>query len=196
MRRRELIAIAGTALVACPLVARAQQQARSARLGYLGFGSRADAVSVARVEALRAGLRDLGYVEGTNLVIEFRWSDTVEQLHEAAAELVRMKVDIIFSPSSTESEVARRATNTIPIVFATHSDPVGVGHVTSLARPGGNITGLSAVSPELTAKQLEILKQPCRARRGSASSTRPPHPHTGPSLKPPRLPEGNSIFSF
>jgi len=158
MRRRELIAIAGTGLVAWPLVARAQQQARSARLGYLGFGSRADAVSVARVEALRAGLRDLGYVEGTNLIIEFRWSDTVEQLHEAAAELVRMKVDIIFSPSSTESEVARRATNTIPIVFATHSDPVGVGHVASLARPGGNITGLSALSPELTAKQLEILK--------------------------------------
>ena len=156
MRRRALIALAGTGLLAWPFVARAQQQARVARLGYLGFGN--PAAWAIRVEALRAGLRDLGYVEGKNLVIEFRWSDTVEQLHEAAAELVRMKVDIIFSPSSTESEQARRATNTIPIVFATHADPVGVGHVTSLARPGGNITGLSALSLETTAKQLEILK--------------------------------------
>ena len=158
MRRRELIAIAGTGLVAWPLVARAQQQARIARLGYLGFGSPANAATLVRVEALRAGLRDLGYVEGKNLVIEFRWSDTVEQLHEAAAELVRMKVDVIFSNSSTETEVARRATNTIPIVFATHFDPVSVGHVASLARPGGNITGVSALGTELTAKQLEILK--------------------------------------
>src|SRR5881227_506530 len=94
MRRRELIAIAGTGLVAWPLVARAQQQVRIARLGYLGFGSPANAATVIRVEALRAGLRDLGYVEGKNLVIEFRWSDTVEQLREGAAELVHMKVDI------------------------------------------------------------------------------------------------------
>ena len=94
MRRRELIAIAGTGLVAWPLVAGAQQQARTARLGYLGFGSPTNAVAVDRVEALRAGLRDLGYVEGKNLVTEFRWSDTVEQLHEAAAELVRLKVDM------------------------------------------------------------------------------------------------------
>jgi putative ABC transport system substrate-binding protein len=113
---------------------------------------------VVRVEALRAGLRDLGYVEGKNLVIEFRWPDTVEQLPAAAAELVRMKVDVIFSNSSTETEVARRTTNTIPIVFATHADPVGVGHVASLAHPGGNITGVSALSPEMTPKQLEILK--------------------------------------
>ena len=158
MSRRALMVIAGTGLVAWPLVARAQQQARSVRLGYLGFGSPTNATTVVRVEALRAGLRELGYVEGKNLVIEFRWPDTVEQLHEAAAELVRMKVDIIFSNSSTETEQARRATTTIPIVFATHADPVGVGHVASLARPGGNITGLSALSAEITVKQLEILK--------------------------------------
>jgi hypothetical protein len=128
----------GTALFAWPLVAHAQQQAKIARLGYLGFG--APAASANRVEALRAGLRDLGYIEGRNLVIEFRWSGTVEQMHEAAAELVRMKVDVIFATSSTESEPARRATNTIPIVFATHADPVGVGHVSSLARPGGELS--------------------------------------------------------
>jgi putative ABC transport system substrate-binding protein len=158
MRRRELIAIAGAGLVAWPLVARAQQQARSARLGYLGFGNPVGAASVIRVEALRAGLRDLGYVEGKNLVVEFRWADTIEQLHEAAAELVRMKVDIIYANSSTESEAARRATKTIPIVFSTHFDPVGVGHVASLARPGGNITGMAALGTELAAKQLELLK--------------------------------------
>jgi len=157
-RRRALIAIVGTGLVMWPLVTRAQQQARSARLGYLGFGSPKDATAASRIEVLRAGLRDLGYVEGKNLVIEFRWSDTVEQLYEASTELVRMKVDIIFSNSSTETEQARRATNTIPIVFATHFDPVSVGHVASLARPGGNITGVAALGTEITAKQLEILK--------------------------------------
>jgi hypothetical protein len=102
MRRRELIAIAGTGLVAWPLVARAQQQPKSARIGYLSFGD--PAANSDRVEALRAGLRDLGYVEGKNLVIEFRWAPTVDELNKAAAELVRMKVDIIFSPSSTETE--------------------------------------------------------------------------------------------
>jgi putative ABC transport system substrate-binding protein len=80
-------------------------------------------------------------------------------MHEAAAELARMKVDIIFAPSSTETEPARRATSTIPIVFAVHADPVGVGHVSSLARPGGNMTGLADIQPVITAKRLEILKQ-------------------------------------
>jgi putative ABC transport system substrate-binding protein len=137
--------------------ARAQQQAQIARLGFLGFGTPAAATT--RVEALRAGLRDLGYVEGKNLVIEFRWSRTVEQMHDAAAELARLKVDVIFASSSTEVEPARRATNTIPIVFATHADPVGLGHVASLARPGGNITGLAVMQPDITAKRLEILKE-------------------------------------
>jgi len=157
MRRREVIGFAGTTLFAWPLIARAQQQAKSARLGFVGFGT--PAATADRVEALRAGLRDLGYVEGKNLVIEFRWSSTVEQMHEAAAELARMKVDIIFAASSTECEPARRATGTIPIVFATHSDPVGVGHVSSLARPGGNMTGLADLQPVITPKRLEILKE-------------------------------------
>ena len=157
MRRRELIELVGTALLAWPLVARAQQQAKIARLGYLGFGT--PALSANRVEAFRAGLRDLGYVEGKNLVIEFRWSGTVEQMHEAAAELARMKVDVIFASSSTETEPARRATSTIPIVFAVHADPVGVGHVSSLARPGGNTTGLAMLQTGLTEKRLELLKE-------------------------------------
>ena len=184
--------LAGRVAVGCTRTTAGQN--RTPR--YLGIGSPSNAASVVRVEALRTGLRDLGHVEGKNLVIEFRWADTVEQLRDGAAELVRMKVDVIYAPSSTESEPARRATNTIPIVFSTHFDPVGVGHVASLARPGGNITGVAALGTELAAKQLELLKQPCRARRGSASSTRPPHPRTGPSFKPPRRPEGHSIFSF
>jgi putative ABC transport system substrate-binding protein len=156
MRRRELIGFACTALLAWPLAAPAQQQTRIARLGFLGFGDPAPAAT--RVEALRGGLRDLGYVEGKNLVIEFRWSRTVEQMREAAAELARMKVDVIFASSSTEVEPARRATNTIPIVFAVHADPVGVGHVSSLARPGGNMTGLAMLQTGLTEKRLELLK--------------------------------------
>ena len=156
MRRRELLEFAGTALFAWPLVARAQPQAKIAPLGFLSFGT--PAASANRVEALREGLRDLGYVDGKNLVIEFRWSSTVEQMHEAAAELARMKVDIIFATSSTEAESARRATSTIPIVFATHADPVGVGHVSSLARPGGNMTGLADLQSVITPKRLEILK--------------------------------------
>ncbi len=178
MRRRELIALASTALFAWPVVVCAQQQAKIARLGYLGFGT--PAASATRVEALRAGLRDLGYVEGKNLVIEFRWSGTVEQLHEAAAELARMKVDIIFATSSTESEPARRATKTIPIVFATHADPESAGHVASLARPGGNMTGLADIQSVITPKRLEILREtvPQATRFGVLFSS------TAPSYRP------------
>jgi len=157
MGRRELIGVACTALFAWPAMARAQQAAKVSRIGYLRFST---AVGDAdRVEALRAGLRALGHVEGRNLVIEFRWAETVEQLQEAAAELVRMNVDVILATSSTETERARQATNTIPIVFTTHADPVGLGHVASLSRPGGNITGLSVAQSEFTAKSVEILKE-------------------------------------
>jgi putative ABC transport system substrate-binding protein len=156
MKRRDVIAFTGMALFASPLVARAQQQGKIARLGVLSFGTAAGWAN--RLDALRGGLRDLGYVEGKNLVIEFRSSGTVEEMHEAAAELVRMKVDIIFATSSTECEPARRATTTIPIVFATHADPVSVGHVSSLARPGGNMTGLADIQPDIVPKRLEILK--------------------------------------
>jgi putative tryptophan/tyrosine transport system substrate-binding protein len=156
IRRREfVVAIGGAA--AWPLAARAQQPGKVPRLGYLGFGP----VSAydTRLEALRAGLRDLGYVEGKNIVIEFRWADRVDQLPALAAELVRMKVDVIFANSSTLVEPARQATQTIPIVFSNHADPVGIGHVASLARPGGNITGLSMLLTDLVAKELEILSE-------------------------------------
>lgn len=174
MRRRELIVSAGAALLAWPLAGRAQPQAKVVRLGYLGFGT--PAASATRVEALRAGLRDLGYVEGKNLAIEFRWAVAPDKLNEAAADLVRMDVDIIFAISSTESEAARRATSTIPIVFATHADPEGVGHVSSLARPGGNMTGLADIQTVITPKRLEVLAQavPRATRFGALSSASAP----------------------
>jgi putative tryptophan/tyrosine transport system substrate-binding protein len=158
IKRRQFIMLLGGAAATCPLTARAQQQpAKVARLGFLRFGPAS--AYAGRVEALRAGLRQLGYVEGKNIVIEFRWAETVDQLHELAVELVRTNVDVIFAMSSTEVEATRQATTTIPIVFATHADPVGLGHVASLARPGGNITGLTTILTDLVAKELEGLKE-------------------------------------
>ena len=156
MRRREFITLFGSAAAGWPLATHAQQPAMPV-VGFLQIGPAAAWAD--RVEALRAGLRQLGYVEGKNLIVEFRWAETVDQLPKLAAELVRMNVDVIFAPASTETEAARQATKTIPIVFANHADPVGVGHVASLARPGGNITGLSVLLTDLVAKQLEILKE-------------------------------------
>src|SRR4029077_3074419 len=155
MRRRDFITLLGGATVAWPLATRAQQPAKV--VGVLNLGP-ASAWS-SRVAALRAGLRDLGWVEGKNIVIEFRWADNVDQLPRFAAELVRMSVDVIFAPSSTMVEPARQATKTIPIVFSNHADPVGIGHVASLARPGGNVTGLSMLLTDLAVKELEILTE-------------------------------------
>jgi putative tryptophan/tyrosine transport system substrate-binding protein len=175
MRRRQFIGFVGGVL-AWPIAARTQQPAKVARVGYLGFGT--PAASGTRIEALRAGLNSLGYIEGQNIAIEFRWAKTVDELREFADQLATQNVDIIFATSSTETDAARQATKTIPIVFATHADPVGTGHVASLARPGGNITGLSVLQSELTAKALEILKEvvPEAKRFGVLSSpTAPSH---------------------
>ena len=144
VRRRDFIIVLGGA-AAWPRTAKAQKPA-SPTIGFLGFGTAS--ASANRVDALRAGLRELGHVEGKNINIEFRW-----------AELVRLNVDVIFATSSTEVGAAKEATKTIPIIFATHADPVGIGHVTSLPRPGGNITGLSVMQSDLTAKALAILKE-------------------------------------
>jgi putative tryptophan/tyrosine transport system substrate-binding protein len=154
-RRKFIVALGGGAV--WPLAARAQQPAKVALIGFLGLGPASAWAD--QVGALRAGLRDLGYVEGKNIVIEFRWADSVDKLPELATQLVRMNVDVIIAPASTEVEPAREATKTIPIVFAQHADPVGIGHVASLARPGGNITGISMLLPEITAKALEIFKE-------------------------------------
>ena len=145
------------ALVLLTTHVRAQQSSKVYQIGYLIVGSPAE--SAKRVSALRAGLLEYGYVEGKNIAFVFRSAQSAERLPELASDLVRLKVDLIFAPSSTEVEAARQATRTIPIVFATHADPERLGHVTSLARPGGNSTGLSVVLTELVAKELEIMTQ-------------------------------------
>jgi putative ABC transport system substrate-binding protein len=156
MRRRGFIRLLGGA-AAWPLAARAQQPAKIPRIGFLKLGLASAYANW--VEALQTGLRERGYIKGRNIVIEFRWAETVDQLPELAADLVRMNVDVIFALASTETEAARQATKTIPIVFGSHADPVGLGHVASLAQPGGNLTGLTVVQTDLTAKALELLKE-------------------------------------
>ena len=180
MKRREFITVLGGAAT-WPLAARAQQPAKVAQIGFLGPAPAA--TYLPRLEALRAGLRDLGYVEGKNIAIEFRWAERVEQLPEMAAELVRMKVDIILASSSTYVEAARQATKTIPIVFALHADPVGVGHVASLARPGGNITGLSTLLTDLAPKELEILKEALPQTTRIGILWNPTTPSHGPAVR-------------
>jgi putative ABC transport system substrate-binding protein len=124
-------------------------------------------------------LRDLGYIEGKNLTIEFKWAERADQTFDLATQLVQMNVDVIFAPASTQVEPARRATNKIPIVFAQHADPVGLGDVASLSRPGGNITGMSMLLTEISVKELEILREtlPNAAHIGVLwNPTTPSHP--------------------
>jgi putative ABC transport system substrate-binding protein len=139
-------------------VAQAQQPTKIPRIGYLDIAS--PSTNPARYEAFRQGLRELGYVEGKNIVIEHRFADgKPDRLPALAAELVRLKVDVIVTTGPTSTRAAKEATSTIPIVMAFDNDPVGNGFVASLARPGGNITGLSTLAPEISGKQLELLKE-------------------------------------
>ena len=158
-RRRELLSVLGASALLAPLASLAQQQpAKVPRIGFLGAESSSGYTS--RVGALRAGLRDLGYVEGKNIVIEFRWADgKTDRLPELAAELVRLNVDVLVTHAQPGTRAAKQATTTIPIVTAAVADPVALGYVGSLARPGGNITGSTFFYAELTAKRLELLKE-------------------------------------
>ncbi len=136
----------------------AQQPTKIPRIGYLSATS--PSTSPGRHEAFLQGLRELEYVDGKNIVIEYRWAEgKLERLPALAAELVRHKVDIIVTAGPIPTRAAKEATTTIPIVMAQDSDPVGNGFVASLARPGGNITGLSTLAPELSGKRLELLKE-------------------------------------
>ncbi|TMK76167.1 MAG: ABC transporter substrate-binding protein [Actinobacteria bacterium] len=156
MERRTFMAMLTGGIVAAPLTAEAQQAAKVARIGYLS-GNLASGPHLP--EAFRQGLRELGYVEGRNVVIEYRDAEgKFERLPALAAELVALKVDVILAGGILSGRAAKRATRTIPIVFVA-ADPVGSGLVTSLARPGGNVTGLSFLAPELVGKCLEQLKQ-------------------------------------
>ena len=158
MRRREFITLLGGAAAVWPLPARAQQRAKVAHIGYLGLVSAS--WHTPRVTAFRAGLRDLGYVEGKDIVIEFRWAEgRYDRLPALAAELVRLNVDVIVTHTVPGAIAAKQATSTIPIVITAASDLLAFGLVESLARPGGNLTGLSFFNAELVAKRLELLKE-------------------------------------
>ena len=141
-------------LLAAPLAGEAQQAGRVWRIGFLGLPSASSAA--ARVEAFRRGLRDLGYVEGRNLAIEFRWTEgSADRLPALAAELAKLKVDVIVTQGTEATVSAHRATSTIPIVVTVLSDPVGTDLVRSLARPGGNVTGLTDSAEEVAGKRIE-----------------------------------------
>ena len=141
----------------CGAVADAQQTGKILRIGFLDSSTASG--SAVLVEAFRQELSKLGWIEGKNIAIEYRFAEQKpERLPELAADLVRLKVDLIVGASTNSALAAKRATTTIPIVMANVGDPVGAGLVASLARPGGNVTGLSSLSPELNTKRLEILK--------------------------------------
>ena len=157
MRRRTFIAALGGAAVAWPMVARAQQPpGKMRRLGVLQPGAPPDPL----VEAMQGRLRELGYSEGRDIAFEFRWAGgKLERLTQSATELADLKVDVITAFSTPAAIAAQKATTTIPIVFSAVGDPVGTGLVSNLARPDGNVTGLSVLATELAAKRLEILEE-------------------------------------
>jgi ABC-type uncharacterized transport system substrate-binding protein len=158
MRRREFITLLGGAAAAWPLAARAQQSTKVYRIGFVSMLS-ADSLPQ-RLEAFRAGLREFGYQEGRNIVIEYRWAEgQYERLPALFAEVVRLNVDVIVTHGTPGALAAKQATNTIPIVMAAIGDAEASGVVASLARPGGNVTGLTFFNPELAAKRLELLKE-------------------------------------
>jgi putative tryptophan/tyrosine transport system substrate-binding protein len=156
MDRRAFIAFTAAAMLVVTAIARAQRSGDVFRIGYLALGSGPGDLE----KAFREGLRELGYGEGRDIALEFRWaSGKLERLPELVAELLNLKVDVIVASATRPIEAAKRATSTIPIVMAAVDDPVGSGLVASLARPGGNVTGLTLVSPELAGKRLQLIRE-------------------------------------
>ena len=181
--RRTFLAGTGAVFLAAPLAGEAQQPAKTPRIGVLLAGSASD--TALRLEAFRQGLGEHGWVEGQNVVLEYRWAEgRYDRLPDLAAELVRLKVDVIFAPGTAGTVAAQNATRTIPIITATVGDPVGRGIIASLARPGGNVTGLSfSVGFEIVGKQLELLKEVVPKVSRVAVLGNPGNPSYGPMLR-------------
>src|SRR3954464_4051974 len=181
MKRRHFIKVIGGMAMACPLVLHAQPLARVARIGFLGSASAPG--SAKSVEALRAGLRDLGYVEGKNIAIEFRWAEgRYDRLADLVAELVRLGVDVIVTHGTPGAAAAKQVTSPTPIVMAISGDAVATGLVTSLARPEANVTGSTFFIPQLNAKRLELVKEICPHVAGVAALSNPNNPVSKPII--------------
>ena len=185
MRLIGLAVILTVGLALAPLgTAAAQPPEKVPRVGYLSPGSSSDPARLRRFEAFRVGLRELGYVEGRNIAIESRWADGQYDRYPAlAADLVRLKVDVIVAQSGAATQAAQQATRTIPIVMSLVLDPVGIGLVPSLARPGGNVMGTSFMAPDLVGKQLELLKELVPKVSRVALLRHPTNPGSAPYLR-------------
>jgi ABC-type uncharacterized transport system substrate-binding protein len=180
MRLIGLAVILALSLAFAPLAVEGQ----AGKVYRVGFLWDTPAVWPHALEAFRQGLRDLGWVEGQNIIIEYRWTEgRFDRLPSLVEELVRLKVDLIVAPTSIYTAAAQRATSTIPIVFASHADPIGSGHVASLARPGTNATGLTIVMSETMAKSLELLKGTVSGLTRVAVIWDPATPSHRPALK-------------
>jgi putative ABC transport system substrate-binding protein len=182
--RRGFISVLVGNILAATLAAEAQQRDRIPRIGYLSPGSPSDPVRLGRFEAFRLGLRELGYVDGQNLAIEPRWAEgDYERYPALAADLVRVKSTVIVAVGGAATQAVLRATTTIPIVMSTVLDPVGSGLVTSLARPGGNVTGLSIMAPDIVGKQLQLLREVMPSVSRVAVLWNPANPGSGAQLR-------------
>ncbi len=158
MRRRELIALIGGVAATWSLTARAQQAGKIPRIGFMGNSTAALEANL--IGPFRDGFRELGYEEGRNIIIEFRWAEgKYERFPALVAELLSAKVDVIVTAGTPATLAVKNATSTVPLVMVAVGDPVGTGIVPSLARPGGNITGLSSIAPDLEGKRLDLLRE-------------------------------------
>jgi putative ABC transport system substrate-binding protein len=158
MRLRIFLALLAGTVAVSPMVAFAEDTHRLSRIGFLGNST--EALEANLVGPFREGLRDLGYTEGRNILIEYRWAEgNYDRLPSLIAELIALKVDVIVTAGTPAAQAVKRATKTIPLVMVAVGDPVGTGLVASLAQPAGNATGLTSIAPELEGKRLELLKE-------------------------------------
>jgi len=185
MNRRAFLTGLSGSLLAAPLTAEAQPAAKVPRIGFLGNSTAALEANL--VGPFREGLRELGYVEGRSILIEYRWAEGKnERLPALIAELIALKVDVIVTAGTPAALAVKKATTSIPLVMAAVGDPISVGLVASLARPGGNVTGLSAIAPELEGKRLELLREVVPKLSHIAVLWNPDNPFLAGSLKETR----------